>query len=652
MCAVLAMLTLAHRVLTFVLIVVACLYSGLPSRKSLVDVKDAAYLSQRVVDLRRWSSRPGPAPACHTRAPTVNPHALKVELAPSSHTVKVQPAHAAKVQPTHAVKAQPTRAVKAQPAPDSKSGHGPKFSRERPLPGPSPSSNFLHSHSGAQQRATAPSGAVQPPSKHERVDRRMHHLAPPTPSPGGQRSIRAPFVSPPHTVLSPQVSPAAPTPLSAASGGPHVARRFTELPPPPPPPQARFSSPAPSSFTARANVNMSRSGGPRPVFPAANRSDDSEFERLLAAVPIPAPSAPHPAPQAPARTSNPQQQALLARQAALQRELAAVMSQLHGSAGGFGTSAPPAGVPLSGPSSSSAPRPGMRSTATAGAPFAGASAPGGSGGAWGQGGGSSFSTPASHRPNPQLPPRHFGTPPTSFGTPPSNFGSAPSNFGAPPRSSFGAAQCGGGGLIAPAAMPGTECAPRPSSSHTSPVPFSSRGGAFTNWKPQQMGKWRGRAQNNMQGLYRANREVFGHSSFRMHQHEICMAAMEGRDVFVLMPTGGGKSLCYQLPGECSAGVTIVVSPLLSLIQDQVRTLFHTLLALLFPPMIDLACVAPQVASLQNNGVNAECLSSTQPDDERQRVMDDLWREVNTKLLYVTPEKVWTGVLLFGSMAIV
>ncbi|KAG4189528.1 hypothetical protein ERO13_A08G228200v2 [Gossypium hirsutum] len=109
--------------------------------------------------------------------------------------------------------------------------------------------------------------------------------------------------------------------------------------------------------------------------------------------------------------------------------------------------------------------------------------------------------------------------------------------------------------------------------------------------------------------------VFGISSYRPNQREIINAVMSGRDVLVIMAAGGGKSLCYQLPAILRQGIALVVSPLLSLIQDQVMGL---------------------VAS----GIPAHMLTSTTSKEDEKFIYKALEEgEEDLKLLYVTPEKV-------------
>src|SRR6202161_2120894 len=85
----------------------------------------------------------------------------------------------------------------------------------------------------------------------------------------------------------------------------------------------------------------------------------------------------------------------------------------------------------------------------------------------------------------------------------------------------------------------------------------------------------------MAELQAALKRVFGFDRFRPGQEAVVRDALAARDVLALMPTGGGKSLCFQLPALLQPGVTLVVSPLIALMQDQVRQLQNNDIAATF-----------------------------------------------------------------------
>jgi len=108
------------------------------------------------------------------------------------------------------------------------------------------------------------------------------------------------------------------------------------------------------------------------------------------------------------------------------------------------------------------------------------------------------------------------------------------------------------------------------------------------------------------------RTIFGHKAFRGHQAEIVSHIVGGGDAIVLMPTGGGKSMCYQIPALCRDGVGVVISPLIALMRDQVE-------------------------NLRQLGIRAAALNSSLGDDERRKVWGDL-RAGRLDMIYVAPER--------------
>ena len=75
-------------------------------------------------------------------------------------------------------------------------------------------------------------------------------------------------------------------------------------------------------------------------------------------------------------------------------------------------------------------------------------------------------------------------------------------------------------------------------------------------------------------LHKALKRHFGFDSFKNNQEAVISSLLDGKDVFVLMPTGGGKSMCYQLPSLLMEGTAIVISPLIALMKNQVDAMRH------------------------------------------------------------------------------
>ncbi|MFA5584530.1 MAG: DNA helicase RecQ [Bacteriovoracaceae bacterium] len=120
-------------------------------------------------------------------------------------------------------------------------------------------------------------------------------------------------------------------------------------------------------------------------------------------------------------------------------------------------------------------------------------------------------------------------------------------------------------------------------------------------------------------LHQILKETFGYTSFRLKQLDIINALLDGKDTLAIMPTGGGKSVCYQVPALFLDGITLVISPLISLMQDQ-------------------------VANLKENGVEAVFLNSSLTYEETERARGKILNG-EVKLVYVSPEGILSPSLM-------
>lgn len=125
---------------------------------------------------------------------------------------------------------------------------------------------------------------------------------------------------------------------------------------------------------------------------------------------------------------------------------------------------------------------------------------------------------------------------------------------------------------------------------------------------------------NIEAAKRIMKEYFGHDGFRDGQEQLISALLDGRDVLGIMPTGAGKSMCYQIPALMTEGITIVVSPLISLMNDQ-------------------------VLSLVQSGIRGAYYNTSLTPAQRGRVRDNMLKGVY-KIIYVSPERLETESFLW------